>query len=91
MTGEHYEDTVPDTLDLAERAALGLNYFMGMTEPDLDHEMYFHARSVAELATLQWSQSPVCDYTGADEEGVAVRLSDNADLVVTQSYSRTLG
>ena len=25
LTGERYEDTVPDTLDLAERAALGLN------------------------------------------------------------------
>ncbi len=44
LTGEHYEDAVPDTLDLAERAALGLNYFMGMTEPDLDYEMYFHAQ-----------------------------------------------
>jgi hypothetical protein len=59
LTGKHYEDTVPDTLDLVERAVLGLNYFAGMTEPDLDHEVYFHA----------------------DEEGVAVRLSDNADLV----------
>jgi hypothetical protein len=44
LTGERYEDTVPDTLDLVERAALGLNYFTGMTEPDLDHEMYFHAQ-----------------------------------------------
>jgi hypothetical protein len=69
LTGEHYEDTVPDTLDLVERAVLGLNYFAGMTESDLDHEVYFHA----------------------DEDGGAVRLSDNPDLVESYAYSRTLG
>ena len=44
LTGELYEYSVPYTLALAERAGLALNYFMGMTELDLDHEMYFHAQ-----------------------------------------------
>ncbi len=39
--GVYYEAEVPDTLDLAEKARLGLNYFTNITQPDLDYEMYF--------------------------------------------------
>jgi hypothetical protein len=39
--GTYYEDKVPDTLDLAERGKLGINYFSGILEPKLDFEMYF--------------------------------------------------
>lgn len=34
-------DTAPSTLDLAERAALGLNYMTETILPDLGYEMYF--------------------------------------------------
>ncbi len=37
--GTYYEDTVPDTLDLAERARLGLNYFTEIIQEHLDYEM----------------------------------------------------
>jgi hypothetical protein len=39
--GKRYEDTVPDTLDLAERAELAINGMTSMTDPDLDYEIYF--------------------------------------------------
>jgi hypothetical protein len=41
--GTYYEATVPDTLDLAERARLGLRYFNNITETSLNYEMYFGA------------------------------------------------
>ena len=41
--GERYEAMVPDTLDLAERAALAVNGLTGPTAPEADHEVYMHA------------------------------------------------
>jgi len=39
--GTYYECTVPDTLDLAERARLGLHYFDSIMEASLNYEMFF--------------------------------------------------
>jgi len=39
--GERYEALVPDTLDLAERAALAVNGLTGPTDPQADYELYF--------------------------------------------------
>ena len=39
QSGAYYQDTVPDTLDLAERARLGLSYFTGLLDPKLGYEM----------------------------------------------------
>ena len=39
QSGAYYQDTVPDTLDLAERARLGLGYFTGLLDPKLGYEM----------------------------------------------------
>jgi len=40
-TGTSYEATVPDTLDLAERAALGVNCLTGALDPQYGFELYF--------------------------------------------------
>ena len=40
LEGEWYETQVPDTLDLAERARLGLNYFTEIISEKLGYEMY---------------------------------------------------
>jgi hypothetical protein len=42
LRGTSYEDTIPDTLDLAQRAELGLNYFTEIIEEQLGYEMPFH-------------------------------------------------
>jgi len=39
--GTRYEDTVPDTLDLAERAKLGVHLLTSITDPLADDEIYW--------------------------------------------------
>ena len=39
--GTRYRDTVPDTYDIAERAALAVNALVGSTDPQADHELYW--------------------------------------------------
>lgn len=39
--GQWYEDTVPDTLDISERAKLAVNVLTSMPDPDADYEDYF--------------------------------------------------
>jgi hypothetical protein len=41
--GERYEDTVPDTLDLAERAKLGIHLLTAITDPHAGYEIYWAA------------------------------------------------
>jgi len=41
IDGETYEATVPDTLDLAERARYGLNHFTRSISEEHDYEMYW--------------------------------------------------
>jgi len=40
-TGARYEDTVPDTLDLEERAKLGIHVLTSITDPRADDEIYW--------------------------------------------------
>ena len=41
--GARYQDTVPDTLDIAERAKLGINVLTSITDPNADYEVYWLA------------------------------------------------
>ena len=41
--GERYEAIVPDTLDLAERAALAVHGLTGVLDPDANYELYWAA------------------------------------------------
>jgi len=41
VSGQRYEAVVPDTLDLAERARLGLNHFTSIISEENDCEMYW--------------------------------------------------
>jgi hypothetical protein len=41
MEGKYYQATVPDTLDLAERAHLGVKHLMNITSEKDDYEMYW--------------------------------------------------
>ena len=44
--GSYYKAEVPDTLDLGERARLGLSYFSRIIEESLDREMYLSAATI---------------------------------------------
>src|SRR3990172_11396826 len=41
--GEWYEDTIPDTLDIAGRCELAINALTGITDPNADYEVYWQA------------------------------------------------
>ena len=41
--GERYEMDIPDTLDLAERGEYALNALIGMLDPNLNYEIWFHS------------------------------------------------
>ncbi|OGO37936.1 MAG: hypothetical protein A2147_07105 [Chloroflexi bacterium RBG_16_57_8] len=47
VVGRYYEAVVPDTLDLAERARLGINHFTSMISEEHGYEMY-------------WGSQPIC-------------------------------
>ena len=46
--GEHYKATVPDTLDLAERAGLAINGLGGTLDPESDYDHYFRVTYKAQ-------------------------------------------
>src|SRR5215813_4407431 len=43
LRGHRYQDSVPDTLDIGERARLGVNVLTSITDPDADYEIYWWA------------------------------------------------
>ena len=59
IEGEHYEATIPDTLDLADRARLALNGLGGCLDPALDYEIYFWVRYCVQPAYMyHWAFDP---------------------------------
>ena len=42
LRGEYYNDLIPDTLDIAERAQLAINALTGNTDPAYDYEIYWN-------------------------------------------------
>ncbi|HID31621.1 MAG TPA: hypothetical protein EYP19_16690 [Desulfobacterales bacterium] len=41
--GQRYDVEIPDTLDLAQRAEYALNALIGMLDPNLNYEIWFHS------------------------------------------------
>lgn len=61
--GERYEVEAPDTLDLAERAALAINALTRVVDPARDYEVYFYTRFAQKPPILRHAGAP--DYEGA--------------------------
>ena len=61
--GERYEAEVPDTLDLAERAALAINALTRVVDPARDYEVYFNTSFARKPPVLFHRGMP--DYEGA--------------------------
>jgi hypothetical protein len=53
--GETYEDMIPDTLDIAERAELAINVLTCATNPNADYEQYF-AVDFASNPTIMYNK-----------------------------------
>ena len=78
-SGERYPALVPDTLDLQDRAALGVNGLTGPTDPDADYEMYVWAFFKHNPPMLQhdWSDQCQCKFM---ESLPLMRLMSGSEL-----------
>ena len=60
--GARYEDTIPDTYDIATRCELAINALTGITDPKYDYEVYWEAQFFRNPAIMvhnhnDWVQS----------------------------------
>lgn len=61
-SGRRYRASVPDTLDLAERAALAINSLGGVIDPASHYQMYFLVRYAVKTPYMQHhSADTTCD------------------------------
>ena len=58
--GDHYDDTVPDTLDLAKMADLALNGLTGPNDPLAGYELYFMANFQANPPVMSHDFGDPC-------------------------------
>jgi hypothetical protein len=60
--GEYYQDTIPDTLDIAHRCELAVNALTSITDPDAEYEVYWQTELFRNPAVMMhdhndWVQS----------------------------------
>ena len=60
--GARYRDSVPDTLDLAERAALAVHGLTAMTDAEYDAELYWMAYLSRKPPLMLHDQNDWCEY-----------------------------
>ena len=77
--GDRYEATVPDTLDLQERAALAVNVLTRSTDPLADYEIYFWMRFVTNPPTMVHDWSDLC-HMKFMEALPLMRIASGSDL-----------
>ena len=58
--GRRYEDLVPATLDIQERAALAVNGLTGPTDPDKDYLLYFRVNFRSKPPSMSHGLSDIC-------------------------------
>jgi hypothetical protein len=60
--GARYPDRVPDTLDLAERAALAMNGLTGPLDPNADYELYWWVEFLYNPPVMSHDWNDWCGY-----------------------------
>lgn len=79
--GTRYEDRVPDTLDIAERAKLGMNCLTGITDPKADCEIYFGVEFFRNPPVMSHDFSDWCqNVEGMMESLPLLRMATGSDL-----------
>jgi hypothetical protein len=80
-TGARYEDEIPDTLDIAERARLGVNCLTGITDPDADHEIFWYADFYRNPPVIVHDFNDWCqNVEGMMESLPLLRMASGCDL-----------
>src|SRR3990172_270836 len=78
--GDRYKATVPDTLDLADRAALAINGMAGSTDPACNYHHYFYVRYCARPPYMyHWGASDSCCTPKFAESFPMMRLMCGSD------------
>ena len=77
--GRRYQATVPDTLDIQERAALAVNGLTGPTDPDKDHLLYFRVNFSANPPVMSHGRSDICQ-SKFMEALPLMRIASGSDL-----------
>jgi hypothetical protein len=60
LKGKYYNDLVPDTLDIAERAELAINALTAATDPEADYEIYYNTELFRNPPFMQHEWSDWC-------------------------------
>jgi hypothetical protein len=96
--GTRYEDQVPATLDLAERAELGINCLTGITDEKCDHEIFWEADFFKNPAVMRHDFNDWCqNVEGMLESLPLLRMAsgstanDNVDKVWTETLLKSIG
>ena len=77
--GERYEAMVPDTLDLQDRAALGVNVLTSATDPLADYEIYFWVRFLSNPVSMRHDYNDQCQ-SKFMEALPLMRIASGSDL-----------
>ena len=80
LTGERYQAVVPDTLDLAGRAAVALNALTGRFNPDYDYEAYEVAHFHAQPPYMQFRHGGFLISAKLAESFPMMRVMSGSDL-----------
>jgi len=96
--GMRYEDRVPDTLDIAERARLGVHCLTAITDPSADQEIYWTAHFDQNPATMLHDINDWCQNSeGMLEALPLLRMasgsdeSSNVDRVWMEALLKSVG
>ena len=60
--GQRYADNIPDTLDIAERAALAVNGVTGPMDPEAEYELYWAVRFYHNPPFMYHDWNDWCEY-----------------------------
>jgi hypothetical protein len=96
--GASYEDTVPDTLDIAERAKLGINCLTGITDDRADCEIFIGADFHRNPPVLSHDFNDWCQNVEGLMEGLPLlrvatgsTLRDQVDRVWMETLLKGIG
>src|SRR6185369_647193 len=70
--GVRYTDLVPDTLEIAERARLGINCLTGTTDSAADHEIYWWVDFYRNPPTMKHDYNDWCQNVEGMMESLAL-------------------
>lgn len=79
--GVRYDDKVPDTLDIAERAKLGISCLTGITDPEADSEIFWWADFHRNPPVMVHDYNDWCQNVEGMMESLALlRIATGSDL-----------